>query len=197
MNIHDFEDQVKYLTEANYYFPTWDEVEDYIAGNILLPEKSIVLTFDDGDPSFFKYTAPLIEKYGIRGTCFIIGIKASREQLDQTRSDRVHLQSHSWDLHKWGEADGGLILSSSPEWIASDLAMSYDLLGTKQVYCYPYGHFTYSAIDTLRAEGVHLAFTTVEEKCFPLMNTLKLPRLRISEGITVEEYAEKIVRGTP
>ena len=47
MEIHDFEEQLKYLTENNYYFPTWEEVENYVKGKSCLPVHSIVITVDD------------------------------------------------------------------------------------------------------------------------------------------------------
>lgn len=43
----DLEDQLAYLTSQNYYFPSYKELYAYIKGEIDLPEKSIILTFDD------------------------------------------------------------------------------------------------------------------------------------------------------
>lgn len=34
---------MKYLSENNYYFPTWDEVASFIDGKQVLPEKSVVI----------------------------------------------------------------------------------------------------------------------------------------------------------
>ena len=73
LKISDFEEQLKYLKENDFYFPTWEEVENYIDGKLELPEKSIVLTIDDGDPSFFDLAVPLLQEYKIPGTIFIIG----------------------------------------------------------------------------------------------------------------------------
>ena len=58
MDTVTFEEQVKYLVDNDYYFPTWQEVIDYLDGKITLPEKSVVITADDSDPSFFKYAVP-------------------------------------------------------------------------------------------------------------------------------------------
>ncbi len=40
-------EEMQYLHDNGYYFPSWQEVRDYVDGKLLLPEKSIVLTFDD------------------------------------------------------------------------------------------------------------------------------------------------------
>ena len=65
MEIHLFEDQMKYLSENNYYQPTWDELIDYVDGKTTLPEKSVIVTADDGNPSFFELAVPICQKYNI------------------------------------------------------------------------------------------------------------------------------------
>ena len=49
IEISNFEEQMKYLAENDFYFPTWEQVENYIDGKQELPEKSVVITVDDGD----------------------------------------------------------------------------------------------------------------------------------------------------
>ena len=65
MEISDFEKQMKYLHDNDYYYPTWDEVSDFIDGIIELPEKSVVVTIDGGAASFFKLAVPLFLDSGL------------------------------------------------------------------------------------------------------------------------------------
>ena len=37
--IHEFENEVKYLVDNGYYFPSWQEIIDYLDGKITLPQK--------------------------------------------------------------------------------------------------------------------------------------------------------------
>ena len=98
LEISNFEEQIKYLSENDFYFPTWDQVEKYIDGKQELPEKSIVITVDDGDPSFFELAVPVIQKYKVPVTSFVItywyGDRANDKQ------EYVNYQSHSYDMHK-------------------------------------------------------------------------------------------------
>ena len=41
LDIVDFEEQVKYLKDNNFYFPTWKEANDYYDGKISLPNNSL------------------------------------------------------------------------------------------------------------------------------------------------------------
>ena len=52
MEIHDFEQQMKYLSDHKYYFPTWQEVADFVDGKKTLPAKSVVVTIDESNLCF-------------------------------------------------------------------------------------------------------------------------------------------------
>ena len=66
----DLEDQLAYLTSQNYYFPSYKELYAYIKGEIDLPEKSIILTFDDGQKGFFGVWNSIVGE--ISSTCYIL-----------------------------------------------------------------------------------------------------------------------------
>ena len=56
------EEQLKYLKEQDFYFPSYQELSAYIKGEIDLPKKSVILTFDDGQKGFFKVWYSIIRK---------------------------------------------------------------------------------------------------------------------------------------
>lgn len=68
----DLEAQLQYLSENNYCFPSYQELAAYVKGELTLPEKSVILTFDDGQKGFLNYGIPLLEKYQIPATSFVI-----------------------------------------------------------------------------------------------------------------------------
>ena len=63
-----FESDVKYLKEHGYTAVTMSELIDYVYdtdGNVSLPDKPVVLTFDDGFCNNYNYATPILEKYGM------------------------------------------------------------------------------------------------------------------------------------
>ena len=52
IEISKFEEQLKYLKDSDFFFPTFDELSQSIAGELELPKKSVILTVDDGNITF-------------------------------------------------------------------------------------------------------------------------------------------------
>ncbi len=92
-----FEEQLKYLTE-NGFDPIWfsdlSHVEDY--------DKPVILTFDDGYDNNFTVALPLLQKYGVKATIFVItdyiGQKrymTAEQVAEAAASGLVSIQSHT------------------------------------------------------------------------------------------------------
>lgn len=186
LNINDFEEQLKYLTENDFYFPTWDEVEEYIDGKTKLPEKSVVLTVDDGDASFFDLAVPMLQKYKVPATIFVIS-EWYGWRYDKNM-EYVNFQSHSHSMHAAGANGKGRIVNWSKEEILEDIEKNRRELGDVTVFCYPFGHYNDTAIEALKEGGFRLAFTIEDGRVFPGDNKFALPRVRVTDGNSLSYY---------
>lgn len=190
IEISNFEEQMKYLAENDFYFPTWEQVENYIDGKQELPEKSVVITVDDGDPSFFELAVPIIQKYKIPTTSFVITYWYGNRAND--KQDYVSYQSHSYDMHKAGSNGKGLMLSWDYDKIKDDILLSRDVLGGANIFCYPFGQYNDLDIKVLKENGYRLAFTTKGGKVKKGSSKYELPRVRISGNTGIEEFKKKV-----
>lgn len=105
-----FERQIQYLVAHGYHTVTLDDLHDWQMGRLELPAKSIVLTFDDGEESAYKYVYPLLEKYGLRATLFVVTSRVGTtwngiqcidwpRLREMQRSGVFNVESHTHDLH--------------------------------------------------------------------------------------------------
>jgi uncharacterized repeat protein (TIGR02543 family) len=189
MEASQFEEEMAHLKEAGYYFPTWDEVYAYVRGEIDLPDKSIVITADDGKQSFFDYAIPIFEKHRVRGTGFVIAHKLTKSEIKKYSSDFVSLQSHTWDMH--GGAGGKSYIQIRPfEEAVADLTSAAAVLGSSDALAYPFGYFDDDAVAVCKAAGVHMAFGTSGGKVYPGMDPLRLPRVRISSSQSAAAFEQ-------
>lgn len=187
-----FESHLKYLTENNFYFPTWEQVSDYIDGKIDLPKKSVVLTVDDGEDSFFKVALPIVKKYDVKVTEFLVTSWNGWYKNDYPAKQMVY-QSHSDDMHKPGEDGDGAMVNWSYSKIVEDLKKSKQMLGDECItFCYPFGHYNDTAIKALKDTGFKLAFTTEYGRVKVGDNKYELPRIRTSSSTTLEVFKDLV-----
>lgn len=94
----ELEKQLQYLSENGYetiFFEDLSHIEQY--------EKPVLLTFDDGYDDNAEMLLPLLQKYGMKATIFLIAgdvgkpHKLTRAQLAElVQSGLVSIQSHGW-----------------------------------------------------------------------------------------------------
>lgn len=187
-------EEMKYLHDNGYYFPTWQEVRDYVDGKLLLPEKSIVLTFDDG-PNYMYLGTPILEQYQTPATSFVItSYWNDREMLYGYASDYLTFESHSHKMHQGGGSigHGGIYTAMIREEVLADLEKSFEICGNKDAFAYPFGDYTEEGCSTLEEAGLLCAVTTENAKCYPGDNPYLLPRVRMLGSQTLEAFVSAI-----
>lgn len=157
--LDQFESHLKYIKENNYFALTLDELELYLDGKIQIPEKSIVLTIDDGtilDDGAIR----LLEKYDVVATLFLITGWVGTDRFESTH---LNLESHTHNMHNQYEcpgygSQGGGILCLDEEYVLNDLKKSQEDLGGSKYFAYPFYDFNDRAIKLLQKAGFKLAF---------------------------------------
>jgi peptidoglycan/xylan/chitin deacetylase (PgdA/CDA1 family) len=89
-----FEQQISFLLDHGYTFVTVDRALDLFAASSTPPNKTLVLTFDDGYRSFYTNVFPLLKKYNIPATEYVI------------TQDIGKRGSLTWDMLKELQASG-------------------------------------------------------------------------------------------
>lgn len=190
IEVDQLEEELNYLRENDYYFPTWSEVRDYVDGKMILPEKSIVLCFDDGAKSFLNLGIPLMEKYQVPATSFLITENEGQEKVAQYQCDYVTFQSHSDKMHRDGGTVGhGGIFITTPETEAlADLKRSVEICGSGDAFAYPYGDYSKRCEKIVEKAGFLCAVTTEYGLVKPGDDSYKLPRVRMSNGQSLKTF---------
>lgn len=100
-----FEAQMKILADSGYTSVSPGELYNYLLYNTPLPEKPVMITYDDTRLEHFTIAAPTMEKYGFKGVFFIMTIAIGKKNyMDKEQiaglSQRGHtVGSHTWDHH--------------------------------------------------------------------------------------------------
>ncbi len=184
------EEQLQYLKEQQYYFPSYQELSAYVKGEIDLQEKSVVLTFDDSQQGFLNYGIPLLEKYEIPATSFAIASESWDSKIKEYASEYVSFQSHSYNMHRAGGTigHGGIISAMSREEILQDLQTAQDILFHTEAFAYSYGDVTEDAKTAVAEAGILCTFTTEYGRVNPGADPAELSRVRVLGDASLEGF---------
>lgn len=105
-----FKDQMLALYKAGYQTITLKQLQEYRMGNASVPDKSFVLTFDDGRKDSFKPVDPILKELGYHAVMFVIadrvddtdhGFYLTREELlAMKQSERWDIGAHAHNGHR-------------------------------------------------------------------------------------------------
>lgn len=183
--IGDFEADMAYVSAQKLYLPTWDELSAFIDGRLYLPHQSVVITDDDADPTWESLAVPIVEKYKVLTTSFVI----TKDRQAPSPSIYVLQRSQTNDMHSADANGKGKMVNSTVPQIVADLDASATVLeGVKQVLAYPFGQFDATAVEGVRQAGFELAVTTNPGDVQAGSPKLELPRERVSFGMTMAEF---------
>ena len=199
LSVEQFSEQMKFLHDNQYYTATLAELEQYLKGKLYLPEKTVVITFDDGYRSNTKYAYPVLKKYDFKATIFLVtGLIGEKENViehaswnDLVKCNTVFsYHSHSHDMHKVGSNGKSALVTSNSSTVETDMLISKALLGTSY-FAYPYGQNNRTVKNLLKNTGYRMAFTTVTDYTNRKTDIYAIPRFTITPSIDLEAF-EKI-----
>lgn len=206
-----FRRQVDWLRQQGYYTPSLDEVQAFVAGRLELPEKSVVITFDDGYESNYQYAHPLLCQAGLRAVLFKIGNrkpndgpfapdKQTHVTWDQVRamagSGVWEIASHTFAGHDPLDGRPPLLVWTL-EQIWADVRQEADLwrahgLASPTAIAYPYGAYDSHTTAALARTAVKLGFTGVRGRVQPGSDPLQLHRLPVLPSTSLAQFQELV-----
>lgn len=193
--------QMSYLKQAGYHAITLYQLYDYLAQGQPLPEKPIVLTFDDGYVDAFTHAAPILQKYRFVGTFFIMTGPADRGGAggyltwDQIRA--MTAAGMDIELHGGEHYD---LRNRSDDFLANQIAGGKEAIEahiTRPVrwFAYPSGRYDAAVKRALASAGLWGAVTTVPGRTHVGPTLFDIPRIRISGAYTLEAFKRAVREG--
>ncbi len=146
-----FEAQMKFLAEEGYRAITLDEFYDFLDFKADLPEKSVVITFDDGWRSMYEIAYPVLRRHGFPAALFVSTemITGSRttlswEMVREMMAGGIAVESHTVDHRNLEKMKEGESVEDYLADMERELARSAQIIREKtgrapRYLAYPYG----------------------------------------------------------
>lgn len=165
LSVEQFDAQMQYLVEDGYTVITPDELLDAWEGKGNLPKKAVVITFDDGNVDTYKNIFPILKKYNLKATMFVItdnvNLYPNYMTWDQARemqnSGLVDIESHTLSNRSFAK-----IYSRDKLWdqiYGSKQAIEWYLKKPAKFIAYPEGKYTVESEEICKEVGYRAGFT--------------------------------------
>lgn len=168
VTVRHFEEHLKVMELFGYTPITFTDLRLFLARDLELPKKPVIITFDDGYEDFYSLAFPLLREYGMRAVVFAMGDRdlkeniwdreegipmaplMSDEQLREVQDHGIEIGAHSC-THKPLTRIGQQELE---EEIFKSKSRLEEVLGNEiHTFCYPYGLDNESVHEVVKKAG--------------------------------------------
>ena len=102
---------MQYIKDRGYEPISFEQLIEYHENRRELPEKPIIITFDDGYLSNYELAYPILKEFNFKAAIFVIGVSFGNKDLayphfgwaearEMKASGLVSIESHTYDLHR-------------------------------------------------------------------------------------------------
>lgn len=187
----EFEDDLIYLLENGFEAINVADLLAYVYDGATLPDKPVMITFDDGHESFYKYIYPLLKKYNVKAILSLVGTYTQTysdvddhnidysytnwtQVNEMSKSGYVEIANHSYDMHKTKGSRYGISKNNNEDLEQYKKAISLDILKLQEdikdytgkmatTFTYPFGKFSKETKQILKDLGFKAIFNCAEK----------------------------------
>ncbi len=168
-----FAGHIKILADSGYHSVSPAQLYDYLVYNKSLPEKPVLITFDDSRLEHTAIAAPVLEKYGFRGVFFIMTITNNKKNyMTKDQIAGLAKAGHSIGLHSW---DHTMVIKykDAADWkkeVTVPKEKLEKIVGKKVEYwAYPNGVYNHnSAVELNKYFKLSFSLATKRDSLLPL-----------------------------
>lgn len=192
INSEELEKDLKYIKSLGYETVGVSDIVSFVSGEKELPEKCVMLTFDDGYETGYTILYPLLQKYNMKAVISVIGSLTELYTENEDHNDRysyldeseikllskteeVEIENHSYNMHycEKGRRKGinklySESVSDYEKAITEDVGKMQEYLFSltgvmPKAIAYPFGECCEETVSVCESLGFSVTFTCEEK----------------------------------
>jgi peptidoglycan/xylan/chitin deacetylase (PgdA/CDA1 family) len=195
----EFEDQLGWLRAQGYQTIHLRDLVFHLTRGWPLPEKPVILTFDDGYRDHYTYAFPLLKRYGYVGTFFLLTSVIDNgdpayltwDMVEEMHRAGMEVQPHGYHHYDLKGKRTDLLVY---EIVGAKEAIEARTGETARFFSYPSGSYDNHTIAVLKSANFWAAVTTVQGTTQSSTDLFELQRLRIRGDGTIDDFARLLRR---
>ena len=159
----EFEREMAYLEANGYHAITPDQLVSYLHGGNKLPDKPVLITFDDGYEDNYLNAYPILKKHGFTATIFLISDYMGRfdkylqwYQVKEMSADGFYMGCHTLSHYELTELSPDSLKQQLNE---GKLAVEWQTLEFAEYIAYPCGSYNDGVLEAVNWAGYRGGFT--------------------------------------
>lgn len=205
--LNKFEKQMHILKEIGFSTILLSELIEALHNNFTLPEKPIIITFDDAFSCIIKYAKPVLDKLNYKAVAFVVvnaigknNFWDSGKNVPETKcmdkGELKYLIMSGWEIGSHGISHKNLTElteKSIKKEVADSKIKLEQLLRIKiHSFAYPYGAYNDLVIKHIEKAGYKSACTVKSDNSSVTENVFRLRRIYVKPSDSFFTFKRKI-----
>jgi len=195
-----FREQLDYLKDNGYQTISLAELDNSLTIGNALPNKPVILSFDDGHDDHIQTVYPILIEYGYIGTFFIVTNFADHQREAYMTWDDIQIlaeagmdvQAHTKSHFNLQSRDHDFYVY---EIVGSVESLEIHLNQDINFLAYPAGRYDEATLTFMEVSGLSRAVTTEFGMVHTTDNRFQLSRVRITESVGYAGMAQLLGGG--
>lgn len=189
-----FREQMKFLKDNGYNPLTMDQLYDYVVNGAAVPEKPVVLTFDDGYADTYSIVYPIMKEYGFAATVFInpgdVGTRLTWDQVREMHENGITISNHGFqhiEMGQLSEAKQIENITKAQEALAKEVGIK-----DNPWFCYPYGDKNEFTDAATKKAGIKMSMAMKSGWAHTGDNPYNILRVWVGNAVDIKHFEERI-----
>ena len=198
-----FEEQMRYLKNQGYRVINLKEFVEFVSLKRQLPQRSVLLTFDDGYRSFLQYAAPVLKELGFSATLFVYTDYVGAGSNAFSWADLKKLQQEGFDVQAHSKSHGDMLRAANEPANEYEKRLEAELTQPRALFqknlgfapeflAYPYGRQDDAVVRRTKDRGYAAAFTVRRQGSPSFVDPYRIHRSQIYPEMSMDDFIKNL-----
>ena len=192
-----FKEQMQVLKDEGFATLTLEQAYDFLKNNKPIPEKSVVITFDDGYLDNYTDAFPVLKSMGFKATVFVITSQVDKNPTCITSEMIKDMDKNGFDIqsHTVHHLDlDGLTYEKQVQELKQSKEFLDKLLNKDVRYiAYPTGRYNENTLKAMKEAGYNMGVLTLSGWSYKEDGSYTLSRVRVLDSDGAPQFRSKLL----
>ncbi len=198
-----FEEQMRYLKANGFRVINLKQFVEFVSLKRQLPQKSVLLTFDDGYRSFLQFAYPVLKELDFTATLFVYTDYLGAGGNAFSWADLKKLAAEGFDVQAHSKSHGDMVRAANESAGEYERRLETELTQPKALFqknlgfeptilAYPYGRQDDTVVRRTRERGYAAAFTVRRQGSPSFVDPLRIHRSQIYPEMSLDDFVKNL-----